>query len=114
VARKATIADDTHRRKQRRYRKRIRAEREPEIGRVDTAVTAAVYAYLRKVSKEGRGTEGREDLDFILATSHAVLVAMKQDPAASLRVLKRRLAKASRRFDKLLGGDGDPVFVILP
>jgi hypothetical protein len=114
VARKAEIADDTHRRKQRRYRKRIRAEREPEVGRVDTAITTAVYAYLRKVSAEGREPEGRADLDFILSTAHAVLVAMGQDSAASRRVLKRRLAKASKRFDRLLGGDGDPVFVVLP
>jgi hypothetical protein len=106
--------DDTHRREQRRYRKRLRTDREPEVGKVDTAVTVAVYAYLRKVLREDRDAAGKADLDFLLATANDVLVAMHADRSASRRVLKRRLAKASKRFDKLLGDDGDPHYVAMP
>lgn len=114
MARPARVADDTHRREQRRYRKRLRAGKEPEIGKVDTAIAVAVYAYLRKVHTEGRDEDGKADLDYLLATALDVLVAMRQDRKASRRVLKRRLAKASKRFDKLLGDEGDPHYVVLP
>lgn len=126
MARKAVLADAAHREEQRDYRGRLRQEDCPEVGRVDTAASAAVYAYLRKVKQEKRGRDGKADLDFILERALDAVVEMGRerkdrpvpyDRKASLRVLRRRMAKENERFDRLLGlteDDGDTHLVNHP
>lgn len=112
MARKTVVADQTHREEQREYRNRLGRENRPEVGRVDTAVSAAFYAYLRRIKQQQRGREGKADGDFLLQTALDVLVEMGRerkkrpepyDRKASLKVLRRRLAKTNERFDRLLG-----------
>lgn len=116
MARKTTVDDATHREEQRDYRARLHAENRPEVGRVDTAAAVAFYAYLRRLKEEQRGAAGKADADFLIRTALDVLVEMGRerknrpepyDRTASLRVLRRRLVRASERFDRLLGDHED-------
>jgi len=119
MARKPTVGDPAHREVQQDYRERLLVENVPEVGRVDTAAAVAFYAYLRKLKGEQRGAAGKADADFLLRTALDVLVEMGRerkkrpepyDRKASLRVLRRRLVRASERFDRLLGDpEGDDI-----
>jgi hypothetical protein len=124
MARKAVVDDATHREEQAQYRGRLAKEDRPEVGRVDTAVAAAVYALLRKVQREHRDRKGKADLDFVLESALDAVVEMGRerkdrplpfDRKASRRVLRRRLVRQSDRFDRLLGQreDGDAHLVSL-
>ncbi|MBP0439898.1 hypothetical protein [Tianweitania sediminis] len=116
MARKATVSEDRHREEQRGYRARLLAQDTPEIGRADTAAAVALYAYLRRIKRERRGPQGLADADFILRTAVRVLAEMgcerkdrkaPYDRAASRRVLRRRLARESDRFNGLLEAAAD-------
>lgn len=116
MARKPTVGDPAHRKVQQDYRGRLLVENVPEVGRVDTAAAVAFYAYLRKLKEEQRGAAGKADADFLLRTALDVLVKMGRERRkrpepynrkGSLRVLRRRLVRASERFDRLLGDPED-------
>lgn len=106
MARHAKVVDGTQRRYTRRWRKGLSTKGEPEVGRVDTAVTVALYGYLRKVKAERRQPEGHADLAYLLERALDVLESQGYSRQQSKRVLMRRLVKPSKRFDGLLADDG--------
>lgn len=93
--------DDTHREEQRRYREQLAQRRVPEVGRVDTAVAAAVYASLREAGF-ARDVRRREMMKSIVARATTALLAQGFDPEGSRRVVVRRLAGPNPRFEDML------------
>lgn len=103
MPREAIVPDDTHREEQRRYRTKLRTERVPEVGMVDTAVAVGVYAFLRKLSTERRRSKA---LDEILQGAVVALARMGYDSSKVERVLRRRLVGKNVRFERLVGNPG--------
>jgi len=99
MPREAIVPDETHREEQRRYRAKLRIERVPEVGMVDTAVAVGVYAFLRKLSSERRRSRA---LDEILQGAVLALGRMGYDPSKVERVLRRRLVGKNARFERLV------------
>ncbi|MHA6685401.1 hypothetical protein [Mesorhizobium sp. A556] len=101
MPREAIVPDDTHREEQRRYRERLRIERVPEVGMIDTAVAVGVYAFLRKLSTERRRSKA---LDEVLQGAVVALARMGYDSLKVERVLRRRLVGKNSRFERLVAG----------
>jgi hypothetical protein len=101
MPRTITIADDTHRREQAAYRGRLEGVREPEVGKQDTAVTMAVYALMREISRQSE-RKGRKALSRFIERAADVLEAQGYDRERALYVLRRRLGVPKPRFDALL------------
>ena len=93
--------DDTHREEQRRYREQLAQRRVPEVGRVDTAVAAAVYGSLRDLGVT-RDAHSRQIMRTIVSRATTALLAQGFDPTASRQVILRRLGGPNPRFQDLL------------
>lgn len=113
MARPITIVNDTHRLEQEAYRANLVVKREPEIGRVDTAITVAVYGLMREISEKDR-VRDRKSLNEFMARTAAVLEAQGCDRERSLHVISRRLIRPPERFHELLGIEDDTNFGLLP
>lgn len=113
MPREATIAGETHREEQERYRARLRAERAPETDAADTAVTIAVYGLLKQIAA-AQPRKMRKSRDEFLKRAADVLEAQDYDRDRSLAVLRRRLVRPPERFERLLGEDSDERTGLLP